>query len=122
MLPYIVRHSEEGQSSLITQIDLKLPYMAIVEQQIEQEELLRAEQTNRVLPVADQVRGNRAAVHPATGDFRDNISLIKKKAAQSQKFVSLKQKKRGSSRSPDSSQQSQRQPRHAATNAEDVVE
>lgn len=32
MIPYIISQSEEGQSAIVASIDLKLPYMAIVEQ------------------------------------------------------------------------------------------
>ena len=36
MLPYIVSHNEEGEAEVVAFIELKLPYMAIVEQRIEQ--------------------------------------------------------------------------------------
>lgn len=40
MLPYIVSHSEEDEARVISFIELKIPYMAIVEHQMEQEEIL----------------------------------------------------------------------------------
>lgn len=95
MLPYIIRHQDEidhadfnGQGSHSTAVvELKLPYMAIVEQRIEQEELaqndLQRKHENQPLSVAEQVYVNRTRpplFEPATGDFRDNIALIKQKA------------------------------------------
>ena len=67
---------------------------------MEQEEMQKAQQPQNSVSVTAQVKKNKNQVEPMTGDYRDNISLIKKKA-RSMKGVNQTQKKPDEEQEPD---------------------
>ena len=53
--------------------------MAIVEREIEEENQKEKEAELQRVSLLEQVKGNVAQVEPSSGDYHDNISLIKQK-------------------------------------------